>query len=107
MIVTPTDLFRLLCGPHLDDAHVLVELGLDRLFDLTVELHEAHVADVGRHQTDALPPQDRVVQEEDDEHDEVHDVEGDVSEERPPCQMQHLPGEDSAHADHKQDVEDG
>jgi len=103
----PTDLLRLLRGPHLDDAHVPVDLGLDHALDLAVELHEAHVADVAQQQHQALPPQDGVVQEEDDEHDEVQDVEGHVSEERPPGQVQYLPGEDGAHADHKQDVEDG
>ncbi|TNN53168.1 hypothetical protein EYF80_036629 [Liparis tanakae] len=66
-----------------------------------------HVADVAQQQHQALPPHDGVVQEEDDEHDEVQDVEGHVSEQRPPGQVQHLPGEDGAHADHEQDVEDG
>lgn len=104
--VTTTDLLWLLCSPHLDDAHVLVKLGLDHLLDLTVELHEAHVADVAQHQHDALPPQDHVVQEEDDEHDKVQDVEGHVSEQGPPGEVQHLPGENGTHANHKQDVED-
>lgn len=101
-----TDLLRLFCGPHLHNTHVLVELGLDHLLDLTVELHETHIADVAQHQQDALPPQDHVVQEEDDEYDQVQDVEGHISEERPPGQVQHFPGEDCTHADHEEDVED-
>ena len=102
-----SDLLRSLGRPHLHDAHVLVELGLDRPLDRTVELHEADVADVAEHQQEALPPHDHAVQEEDHEHDEVQDVEGHVSEQGPPGQVQHLPGEDGTHADHEEDVEDG
>ncbi|PWA29210.1 hypothetical protein CCH79_00006304 [Gambusia affinis] len=103
----PTHLLRLGCAPYLDDAHVFTELAFERLFNLTVELHEDYIAYVAQHQHHALPPPDHVVQEEDDEHDEVQDVEGHVPEERPPGEVQHLPGKDGAHANHEQDVEDG
>ena len=51
-----------------------------------VELHEADVGPVPEEEDEGLPPQDFVVQEEDDQEDERDRVEEDVSNERPGCE---------------------
>jgi len=86
---------------------VLVHAIFDESLDSAVALHEDHVGGVGREQRHTFPHGDDVIQEEDDEHDQIQDVEGDVAEEWPPCQVEDFLGEDSAHPNHKEDVEDG
>lgn len=80
-------------------------------FDLgfhdVIVLHEHDVADVEEEQDQRLPPVDDVIREEDDEQSEGRTVEADVTEERPPGELQHVVAEQGAHADDKKDVEDG
>ena len=52
-------------------------------------------------------PLSYLVEEEDDEREERDGVEGAVAEERPPREVQHRLGEERAHPDHEEDVEDG
>lgn len=85
---------------------MLHDLALEGLLDLHVELHEHHVAGVAPDQHSTLPRHDGVVQKEDDEHDEVQNVEGHVPEERPPGEVEHLPGEERTHSNDEKDVED-
>lgn len=80
---------------------------LHETFYCGIELHECHVAAVEQQQADTLRQHDLVIQKEIDEHEQADDVERDVSEQRPPGEVQHLFGEQSAHPDHKQDVEYG
>lgn len=48
-----------------------------------------------------------VVPEEHDKYDEYDGIEGHVTEEWPPRQLEDALWEDGAHRDHKQDIEDG
>lgn len=86
---------------------VLVHAIFDKSFDIAVELHEDHIGGVAREQRDTFPHGDDVIQEEDDEQDQIQDIEGYVTEERPPRQVEDLLGEDGAHPNDKEDVEDG
>ena len=88
---------------HLVLAHAI----FDEALNCTVELHEDHVGGVAWEQRDTFPHGDDVIQEEDNEQDQIQDVEGDVAEERPPREVEDLLGEDGAHPDHEEDVEDG
>ena len=85
---------------------VLVKHLLDESLRFGVDLHEADVGDVDEEQQQGLPPLDELVAEKDDEGDEGHGVEGAVPEQRPPGQVQHSLGEQRAHPDHEQNVED-
>lgn len=73
--------------------------------DLLVPLHGEHIESVGQQQQQALPPGNETIQEEDYEHRQVKDVEGDVSEQGPPGEVEDLPGEEGTGADNKKDVE--
>ena len=64
---------------------ILVHAIFDEALDFAVELHEDHVGGVAREQSHTFPHGDDVIQEEDDQQDQIQDVEGDVTEERPPC----------------------
>lgn len=86
---------------------VAVHQALDERLHLGVELHEDDIGGVGQQQRHALPAADVVIQEEDDEHDQVQNVERDVTEKWPPGEVEDLVREDGAHADHEQDVEHG
>ncbi|GCB82374.1 hypothetical protein scyTo_0022899 [Scyliorhinus torazame] len=90
-----------------DFNHIVIgyDVALEPPLNLSVKFHEADVGDVAREQEDTLPPLDHIVQEEYDQQDQVQNVEGDIPEQGPPGQVQHFPGEDGAHSDHKQDVE--
>lgn len=70
---------------------MLVELRLESILQLHVILHEPHVGHVRQYQHNTLPPHDGAVQEEDNQQDEVHNVEGHVPKERPPGEVKDLP----------------
>lgn len=74
--------------------------------DLLVPLHGEHIESIGQQQQQALPPGNEAIQEEDDEHGQVKDVEGDITEQGPPGEIEDLPREKGAGADNKKDVED-
>lgn len=80
-IKKPTHLWLYLYFYHL----VLVQAILDEALKFAVELHEDHVGGVGWEQSDTFPHGDEVIQEEDDEHDQIQDVERHVAKEWPPC----------------------
>ena len=86
---------------------VLREKLLDGSLGADIKLHENHISKVGGEQEEGLPPLDLVVKEEEDEREQRYTVEGTVSEERPPGQVEHRLAEQRAHADDKEDVEDG
>lgn len=86
---------------------ILFNAVFDEALQFAVALHEDDVGSVAGQQRDTFPHGDDVVQEEDDEHDQIQDVEGDVTEERPPRQVEDLLGKDGAHPNDKEDVEDG
>ena len=67
--------------------------------------HEHDVADVQQEQDEGLEPLDGLVPEERHQDDEGHEVVARVTEQRPPSELQHLPGEHSAHADDEEHVE--
>lgn len=102
MMRKPTHLGLYLYFDHL----VLVHAVFDKALHISIKLHEDDISHIGRQQRGTFPDGDDVIQEEDDEHDQIHYVEGDVSKEWPPCQVQDLPGEDGTHPDDKEDVED-
>ena len=84
---------------------VAAQQALDEHFYFAIELHECHIAGVAHQQAEAFPHHNLIIQKEIDEHEQSNDIEGDVSEQRPPGEVQHLFGEQGAHPDHKQDVE--
>ena len=86
---------------------VAAQKALYEKFYFGIELHECDVAGVAHQQADTFPQRDLVIQKEIDEHEQANDIEWDVSEQRPPGEVQHLFGEQGAHPDHKQDVEYG
>ena len=79
---------------------------LDRPLCLLVILHEDHIEKVEAEHEEGLPPLDVVVHEEEDECDERDAVEGAVPEEWPPGEVEDCFAEESAHANHEEDVED-
>lgn len=85
---------------------VLVHAIFDETLHFAVELHENHVGGVARQQRGTFPHGDKIIQEEDDKHYQIQDIEGDITEERPPRQVEDLLGEDGAHPDHEENVED-
>ena len=97
---------EVVCAPDARDLVLVEELG-DGALGGGVDLHEEDVGDVGEEEDQGLPPEDDLVEEEDDEGEEGDGVEGAVAEERPPGEVQHRLGEQGAHADHEEDVEDG
>ena len=80
---------------------VLVEELLDESLWLGVPLHEDDVGGVDSELKCGLPHWDLLVEEEEDEGDERERVEGAIAEQRPPGQVQHRLGEESAHSDDK------
>ena len=91
-----------------DPGHlVLVEQLLDEPLRLGVDLHEADVAGVDAEEQEGLVPLDLLVAEEEDQRDEGDGVEGAVPEEGPPGEVEDRLGEEGAHADDEEDVEDG
>ena len=92
-------------APDARDLVLVEELG-DGPLGAGVDLHEEDVGDVGEEEDERLPPQDDLVEEEDDEGEEGDGVEGAVAEEGPPREVEHRLGEERAHPDHEQDVED-
>ena len=73
---------------------------------MLIKLHEEDIEEVDTEQEEGLPPSDVVVHEEEDECDQRDAVEGAVSEERPPCEVEHCFAEQRAHPDHEEDVKD-
>ncbi len=85
---------------------VLVESLLDEPLDRLVVFHEGDVADVDEQEDESLPPMNPRVPEEEDEGDEGHGVEGTVTEERPPGQVEDRLRKQGTHPNNKQNVED-
>lgn len=96
-LICTSDASHLVFGNHLLDARL----------HLDVPLHEGHVADVDGEQDEGLPPEDAVIPEEVDQHQQTDAVERAVAEQRPPGERQDRLGEERAHSDHKQDVKHG
>ena len=74
---------------------------------MLIKLHEEDIEEVDAEQEEGLPPSDVVVHEEEDECDQRDAVEGAVSEQGPPGEVQHCFAEQGAHPDHEEDVEHG
>lgn len=87
---------------HLVAAHQ----SLDEKLYFGIEFHECHIAGVAHQQADTFPHRDLIIQKEIDEHEQANNIERDVSEQRPPGEVQYLFREQGAHPDDKQDVED-
>ena len=104
MVTYPGD--EVVGAPDARDLVLVEELG-DGPLGAGVDLHEEDVGDVGEEEDERLPPEDDLVEEEDDEGEEGDGVEGAVAEEGPPREVQDRLGEEGAHADHEEDVEDG
>lgn len=86
---------------------VAAQRSLDEKLHFGIELHECHIASVAHQQANAFSQRNLVIQKKIDEHEQANDIERDVSEQRPPGEVQHLFGEQGTHPDDKQDVEDG
>jgi len=80
-LICTSDASHLVFGNHLLDARL----------HLDVPLHEGHVGDVDGEQDEGLPPEDAVVPEEVDQHQQADAVERAVAEQRPPGERQYLP----------------
>lgn len=85
---------------------VAAQRSLDENLDFGIAFHERHIAGVARQQADTFHHRDLIIQKEIDEHQQANYIEWDVSEQRPPGEVQYLFGEQGAHPDHKQNVED-
>lgn len=81
------------------------ELLLHPELNLLVPLHGEHVESISQQQQQAFPPGDEAIQEEENEHGQVKDVEGDITEQGPPGEIEDLPGEKGTGANDKKDVE--
>ena len=86
---------------------VLVQVFLDEALHRLVPFHKGNIGQVEAEEHQCLIPVDVVIPKEDDESDETGRVEGAVAEQGPPGESEHSPAENGAHANHKQDVEDG
>ncbi len=94
-------LLRFFDRDNFDDALVFPELILKGSLYLNIELHEDNIGNITAHQHHTLPPHNGIVQEEDDEHDEIDDIEWHIPKKRPPGEVKHLPGKQRTHSDHK------
>lgn len=83
----------------------LAELLFHPELELLIPLHGEHIEGIGQQQQQAFPPDNEAVQEEENEHHQVKDVEGDVTEQGPPGKVEDLSGEEGTGADDKEDVE--
>lgn len=85
---------------------VAVQESLDEPLDPLVHAHESHVSGVKAEQEPGLPPDNVIIQEEENESYKANAIERAVAEQRPPREREDRFAEQRAHADDEQNVED-
>jgi len=88
-----------------DSRHpILVKCFLDLPLEDLIELHKGDVGGVDEEEDEGFRPMDVTIVEEGDERQESDGVEGAITEQRPPSQVENRLGKQSTHPNHEQNI---